>query len=201
MTKVITRYHAVAMILHWLIGLLIIGNLGLGLLLDDIPNDLKFQFYQLHKSIGITVLALTLLRIVWRFVSPAPALPLSLKPLEIWSVRIIHFLFYILMLAIPLSGWALVSASPKSIPTILFGILPLPAMPFFDGVTDQNARKVISDTISEQHEWLAYTMIALLVLHIGAALRHHWMLNDETLLRMTPKWGEGVLQKLRGRNT
>ncbi|MBY0428970.1 MAG: cytochrome b [Alphaproteobacteria bacterium] len=199
MTQSITRYHVGAMILHWLMAVLILGNLVLGLLLEDIPNDQKFQFYQLHKSIGITVLVLAVLRVVWRFLFPAPALPASLKSWEVWAVKITHFMFYVLMVGIPFSGWALVSASPKKIPTFLFGIIPLPHLPFFDGVEDLAARKELSESISEVHELLAYALLALLALHIAAALRHHWILKDETMLRMTPKWCEGLLQKLRGR--
>ncbi len=200
MTESIKRYHCGAILLHWLMAVLIIGNLVLGILLEDIPDDQKFQFYQLHKSLGISVLVLTVLRIVWRFMHPAPALPSSLKAWEAWAVKITHSLFYVLMAAIPFSGWALVSASPKNIPTILFGVIPLPKLPFFDGVVDVEARKELSHSIGEVHELLAYTLLILLALHVAAAIRHHWLLKDETILRMTPKWCEGLLQKLRGKN-
>jgi len=200
MTQSIVRYHSGAIILHWLMALLIFGNLALGLLLEDIPNDQKFQFYQLHKSIGISVLVLAVLRIVWRLLHPAPALPATLKSWEVWAVKITHFLFYVLMVGIPFSGWALVSASPKKIPTILFGIVPLPHLPFFDAVVDDNARKELSHSIGEVHELLAYALLALLALHVAAALRHHWILKDETILRMTPKWCGAFLQKLRDKN-
>lgn len=199
MTQTVTRYHTGAMILHWLMAVLIFGNLALGLLLDDIPNDLKFQMYQLHKSIGISVLVLTVIRILWRFMFKAPTLPATLKSWEVWAVKATHFLFYALMVGIPLSGWALVSASPMNIPTILFGFIPLPHLPFFNAVQGEDARKALSHSIGEVHELLAFVIIALLLLHIGAALRHHWFLKDETMLRMTPKWCEGILQKLRGK--
>jgi cytochrome b561 len=198
MSDTIKRYHSGAIILHWLMAVLLLGNLVLGLLLEDIPNDQKFQFYQLHKSLGISVLVLTLVRIVWRLMFPAPALPVSLKSWEVAAVKITHFLFYVLMLGIPLSGWALVSASPRNIPTILFGIIPLPHLPFFEGVTDVELRKNISHTIGDAHELLAYIILALLAVHILAALRHHWIIKDETMLRMTPKFLEKILQKLRG---
>lgn len=199
MTQGIARYHVGAMILHWLMAILILGNLVLGLLLEDIPNEQKFQFYQLHKSIGMSVLVLSVLRIVWRFLFPAPTLSASLKLWEVWAVKITHFLFYVLMVGIPFSGWALVSASPKKIPTILFGVIPLPHLPFFDGITDMDSRKELSESIGDVHGLLAYVLLGLLALHVAAALRHHWILKDETILRMTPKWCEALLQKLRGK--
>ena len=200
MTQSIARYHVGAIILHWLMAVLILGNLVLGLLLEGIPDDQKFQFYQLHKSLGISVLVLAVLRVVWRFMFPAPAMLATLKSWEVWAVKITHFLFYGLMVGIPFSGWALVSASPRKIPTILFGVVPLPHLPFFDGIEDAEARKQLSHTIGEAHELLAFGLLALLALHIAAALRHHWILKDETILRMTPKCFEGLLQKLRGKN-
>lgn len=198
MTEAVKRYHSVAMLLHWLIGALLICNLVLGLLLDDIPNDQKFEFFQLHKSLGISVLALTLVRIIWRFLHPAPALPASLKGWEVFIVKVSHFVFYGLMIFIPFSGWALVSASPKNIPTVLFGLVTLPHLPFFDGIQDVEQRKEMAHAIAEKHGLLAYVLLALLALHIAAALRHHWMLKDETILRMTPRFLEGFLKKLRG---
>jgi cytochrome b561 len=199
MTETVKRYHSGAIILHWLTALFLIGNLVLGLLLEDLPSDQKFQLYQLHKSLGILVLVLTVLRIVWRFMHPAPSLPSTLKAWETWTVKVTHFLFYVLMLGLPLSGWALVSASPRNIPTMMFGLIPLPHMPFFESILDRGERKAIAGSIGDVHELMAYIMLALLAVHILAALRHHWMLKDETVLRMTPKGLEGLLLKLRGK--
>ncbi|NDE89764.1 MAG: cytochrome b [Alphaproteobacteria bacterium] len=200
MSEAVKRYHAGAMILHWLMALLILGNLALGLLLEDIPIEQRFQFYQLHKSIGITVLVLTVLRIIWRLMYRAPALPGHIKPWEKAVANLTYVLFYLLMVAIPFSGWMMVSSSPKNIPTFLYGILPLPHLPFFDAIQDIEARKELSHSIEEVHLWLAYGLLTLLALHVGAALRHHWILKDEIILRMTPRWMEGVLQKLRGKS-
>jgi cytochrome b561 len=199
MTETVKRYHSGAMLLHWLTALLLMGNLVLGLLLEDIPSDQKFQFYQLHKSLGISVLVLTLLRIVWRFMFPVPALSPTLKAWEKGAVKITHVLFYVLMLGLPLSGWALVSASTRKIPTVLFGLIPLPNMPFFESILDVGERKAIASSIEDVHGLLSYVMIGLLAVHILAALRHHWMLKDETILRMTPKCLDGLLDKLRGK--
>lgn len=189
MTDSIKRYHAVAIALHWVIGLALLANLVLGLLLDDMPDLLKNSAYQLHKSLGITVLVLSLVRLAWRLIKPPPAELPSMKNWEKVIARITYALFYILMLGIPLSGWAMVSAAPVNFPTIIFGLFALPHMPFFEGVAD---RKALTHTIKDIHEILSNGMLVLLVLHVGAALRHHFILKDETLLRMTPRFMAGV---------
>lgn len=199
MSEVVKRYHSGAIVLHWLMALLIFGNLVLGLLLEDIPAAERFQYYQLHKSLGIAVLVLAVLRIIWRFMHPAPAMPSHMATWEKAVAHITHFLLYVLMVFIPFSGWALVSSSPKKIPTLLFGVVELPHLPFFDGLAD-DARKEVSHNIAETHELLAYILLALLGAHILAAMRHHWLLKDVTILRMTPSWAEGLLNKLRGKS-
>jgi cytochrome b561 len=102
-----TRYGAVAMTLHWLIAIAIIGMLVLGKYMHGLPNSdpNKFMLYQLHKSTGITILALTVSRIVWRFAGPVPPLPATMATWERWAAHTSHFLLYALMLLIPLSGW------------------------------------------------------------------------------------------------
>lgn len=200
MSEAIKRYHSGAMLLHWLMAVLILGNLALGLLLSSIPLAERFQYYQLHKSLGMTVLLLAVMRVVWRLTHPAPPLPAHMPTWEKVVAHITHFILYGLMLLIPFSGWALVSASPKKIPTLLYGMVELPHLPFFEALAD-DARKEVSHNIASTHEMLAYIMIALLGAHVLAAMRHHWLLNDETILRMTPKWAEGVLEKLRAKKT
>jgi cytochrome b561 len=193
----IERYSRVAMTLHWLIALAIIANLALGLYMADMEKGpLRFEFFQLHKSLGITVLALTLLRLIWRFYKAPPPLVDTLQPWEKLIANVTYVFFYLLMLGLPLSGWALVSSSPLRLPTLLYGVVPLPALPFFEGVAD---RKALSHQIGDVHEWLAYIMIALLCLHIAAVIRHHWILRDSTLLRMTPKALGGSLNAIRGK--
>ncbi len=199
MSDTVKRYHSGAIVLHWLMALLIFGNLALGLLLEDIPVAERFQYYQLHKSFGIAVLVLAVLRIIWRFMHPAPSLPSHMATWEKAVAHITHFVLYVLMVFIPFSGWALVSSSPKKIPTLLFGVVELPHLPFFDGLSD-DARKEVSHNIAETHELLAYILLALLGAHILAAIRHHWLLKDETILRITPGWAEGLLNKLRGKS-
>ncbi len=124
------RYSAVSIALHWLIALGILALIGIGLAMTHLALApmLKFQLYQLHKSIGITVLLAVLLRILWRFFHRPPALP-DLPRLEKAAAEGMHTLLYLLMVMLPLTGWALVSVSPFNLPTVLYGLVPWPHLP------------------------------------------------------------------------
>lgn len=175
--KNIARYTSTAIGLHWLIGLLIIGMLAVGLYMAKLPNGIfKFQLIQLHKSIGITILGLVALRLLWRFTHPAPMLP---KHMPTWQKAIAHsshYLLYILMVAMPLSGWIMSDAAGYH--PNWFG-LSVPQL------VSQNPG--LSKTLAMAHEYGAYLLIVLLCLHIGAALQHHFWDNDDILKRMLPK--------------
>lgn len=169
------------MTLHWLIaaaiiGLLIVGKYMHGLS-DSHPD--KFALYQLHKSFGITVLALTVLRIGWRFANPAPPLPDSMPRWQRWGAHASHFLLYALMLGLPLSGWLRVSTDELGIPTLLFGLVELPALP----IGPDNR---ISHLAHDAHELMGNAMILLLILHVAAALKHHFWDRDDVLRRILP---------------
>ncbi|WP_199553837.1 cytochrome b [Sandaracinobacteroides hominis] len=181
-----SSYSRIAITLHWLIALLLIGNFLGGLLLDDLFNSpdagtrrLGFTVVQLHKSIGLTVLTLTLLRLAVRLVSPPPPLPAHMTRIERLLSRVTHGTFYALMILIPLSGWAMVSASPLGFPTMWFGLFEWPHLPITPG-------KQGADAASEAHEILAFSAAALVVLHVAAALKHHFWDRDDVLARMLP---------------
>jgi len=195
MADTVKRYHWVAMLLHWVVALLILANLLLGILLDKIAIADRAVYYPLHKSIGILVLSLSVLRLGWRFIKPPPIYPAALTWWEAGLASLVHGLFYVLIIGVPFSGWLLVSASPKNIPTLLFNSILLPNLPFFAGVAD---RKALAHSIGEIHGYLAYSMLALVVLHGAAAIKHHWLSKDETLLRMTPRFLNPLLRGLRG---
>ncbi len=181
-----SRYSAIAIVFHWTIAILIVGQIAGGLFMVNIPDEeasLKFQVFQLHKSFGITILLLSALRVLWRLGHPVPPLPAAMAGWEKFAARLTHRLFYFLLFAIPVLGWAVVSASPLNLPTVLFGVVPWPHMPFFDGVVD---RKALSEMLAGVHEFLAFATVGLLVLHIGAALKHHFLDRDDVLSRMTP---------------
>ena len=176
-------YTKVAITLHWLIGIAIIAMLVMGVMLEDIPDEYKFIAYQTHKSIGLTILILSFVRLFWRLSHRAPALPATMAKWEIIVSKITHVAFYVLMIGLPLSGWALVSASPRNIPTLWFGVFEWPHLPILSDVVD---KKGVSDSFAELHESLANITIALLALHIGGALKHHFIAKDEVLSRMIP---------------
>lgn len=181
----LSRYGAVAMTLHWLMALAIVFMIALGLYMTSLPegSTQQFQAFQLHKSIGITILILTLLRIGWRLANPVPPIPADLPAWERLAGRISHFALYFFMLVIPLFGWATVSFSELDIPTMLYGAVEWPHLPIRDMVADPASAEEFA---AEVHEYLAFTLAGLLVIHVGAALRHHLVLKDTVLERMMP---------------
>lgn len=167
------KYSRVARILHWSMGVLIIANLAGGLL-HDLNADLIMP---LHKATGVLLLALAVLRILWRMVKPAPAFPAAMSLGERAVASFTHAILYAFMVLIPLSGWIMVSAFPRPLP--FYGLFELPK---FNIVKDS----ALWGVAAEGHELMAFAMIALLLLHIAAALRHHFVLKDGILARM---WG------------
>jgi cytochrome b561 len=181
-----SAYSAVAIAMHWLIAVLMLTNIGLAWYFTQLKGPAEVAPLALHKSIGITVLLLTLLRIGWRLANPPPPLPDHMARWERWAAKGTHYVFYFLMLAMPLSGWAMVSASPliKLHPTVLFGVVPWPAVPYghLDSDTLHGLRKLFGNTHATL-AWVAYFMIAL---HVAAALKHHVIDRDDVLTRMLP---------------
>jgi cytochrome b561 len=182
-----TRYGAVAMTLHWLIALAVIVNIALGLYFPDLPRSDpdKFMLTQLHKSIGLTVLVLSLARLGWRLINPVPPLPANMPTILKWAAHGSHFLLYFLIIAIPLSGWLLVSSSPLGLPTMYFGVIEWPNLPGFADMT-REARRPLSHEFGAVHIFLAWSAIVLVPIHIGAALYHQFIRHDNILMRMLP---------------
>lgn len=177
------RYSAVAVFLHWAIAFLIIGMLVLGLTMSGYPTKYKFLAYNLHKSFGITVLVLSLLRLVWRIIHRPPALPESMKPWEKNAAHLGHWGLYFLMIAMPLSGWIMVSADAKY-PTVFFSLFQVPQFPL-PAAYDTHATH---ERFEWLHYWLAIGAIALVSGHALAALKHHFINRDSVLRRMLPLW-------------
>ncbi len=176
-----TRYDPVAVALHWTIAIAIIIMIPFGLLLEDIPKDLQGAAYGLHKSIGLSILVLSLFRLVWRLLNPPPTLPEGMKPLERLLAKAGHWAFYVLMIGMPLTGWLIVSASQKY-PTIFFWMTEVPYLPLPEAMLGKES----AEMFGEYHETLAYGTLALLALHVGAALKHHIVYKDNVLNRMLP---------------
>lgn len=171
-----SNYSGVAIALHWLMALLILGLLGVGLWMTDLKNSpSKIEFYTWHKWIGLTVLGLAALRLIWRVWRRPPAA----LPAPVWQQRmatLTHGLMYALMLAMPFSGWLQNSAA--GFPLSWFGLFKVPAL-----IARDKANFAYWQSI---HQWLAYTLMILIALHIAAALKHHWIDRDRSLQRMLP---------------
>ncbi|HEX7712253.1 MAG TPA: cytochrome b/b6 domain-containing protein [Sphingomonadaceae bacterium] len=175
----LARYSIVAIVLHWLIALALACELGLGFALPEAPAG--FALWQLHKSIGIAILALTILRIGWRLLHKPPA---SIETgVAALLARAAHLAFYALLLLAPLTGWAIVSTSPTKIPTILFGLVPFPNLPLA-GTLNAPAEQV--------HEVLAWLALGLIALHIAGVVRHDLLLRHRSLPRMSPGGAAGL---------
>ncbi|OYQ25742.1 hypothetical protein CHU93_13550 [Sandarakinorhabdus cyanobacteriorum] len=170
-----SRYSKGAIILHWLMAVMIIGNLAGGFLHDFVPTEggQRALVMGLHKSFGLTIIALTLLRIGWRVANPPPAFPHYFTGGERLLAKAAHGAFYLLMLAIPVSGWVMADRNTR--PLSFFGALDVPKF----GVD-----KSIADAAHELHETLGWVMLALLALHIIGLLKHLVLDRDNLLVRM-----------------
>jgi cytochrome b561/polyisoprenoid-binding protein YceI len=172
-----TQYSTTAKILHWLIALALAFQLSLGWRLEDLDKGAaQFWGFQLHKSVGITILLLTLARVAIRFWHPRPALPADSK----WAQRLakfVHGALYAVMLGGPLTGWAIVSTGKIKFPTLIFGVIPWPHLPL------PNA---LHEPLEEMHELLAFVGALLILLHVAGALRHQFGQGENLLGRMVP---------------
>lgn len=169
------RYTAPAVVLHWLIAGLIFVAFPLGVYMSDLPlSPTRLQLYSYHKWIGISVLLLVGLRIVWRLTHRPPALPDDLPRWQRAASHAVHGLLYLLILAVPLTGWLMSSA--KGFQTVWFGVLPLPDL------VEKN--RELGQALGSAHQFLNYLLLALVILHVAAALKHHFLERRPFLQRM-----------------
>lgn len=172
------NYSSTAKALHWLMAILLFGLLALGFYMQDLPlSPAKLQLYSWHKWAGVSAFLLVLFRLGWRVAKRPPALPASMPKLAQFAAHAGHGLLYLLMIAIPLTGWLMSSA--KGFQTVWFGILPLPDLLAKD--------KELGNLLALVHKSLNFLFIAVLAGHIGAALKHHFIDKDDILTRMLPK--------------
>jgi cytochrome b561/polyisoprenoid-binding protein YceI len=189
------RYTAVAIVLHWAIAAAILSNLVIGWWMKSAIGETATQSraiaaFQLHKSIGLTVLLLTVLRLLWRFSHKPPPLPAGMARWERFAARGTHWAFYILMVLVPLSGWTYVSSQwadgkPLNVPTLWFGLFQVPHLFDAHAMTDA-ARTAASQRNAAAHYYLAWSMAGLFVLHVAAALKHNFRNRDRVLSQMLP---------------
>lgn len=171
------HYGLMAILLHWLMALLIIGLLILGLYMVSLPIGLqKLKLYGWHKEFGVLVLGLVIIRITWRYTNITPLLTPYLPLWEVIAARCTHWIFYFLMLALPLTGWFMSSAA--GLPVSFFGLFVLPS--------PVAANETLRILLQEVHEWLGYAIIAFICLHVAAALKHHFINKDDIMRRIFP---------------
>ena len=169
------RYNLLAIFLHWLMVLCILGLLGLGFYMADLPFSLfRLKLFNWHKWLGVTVFILAVIRLTWRKLTPPPSLPEHMSGLERFLAYCGHASLYALMLFIPISGWLMSSA--KGFTTVYLGIIALPNLIEKD--------KLVGDTLTDLHAGLNWLLVVFICLHVLAALKHHFWDKDDVLKRM-----------------
>jgi cytochrome b561 len=183
----IQRYTRTAVVLHWLIALLITVNVILALTADYLPDDWVRPVINTHKSIGITVLGLALMRILWRLTHRPPPLPRGYPGWERIGAHVAHAALYVLIFTLPLSGWLHDSAwkDAATHPMSLFGIVPWPRIGW---VMDAPPvlKEQLHDRFGALHTWAGYVLYGLFALHVLGALKHQWIDREPELQRMWP---------------
>lgn len=170
-------YHPLSKAFHWLLALAVLGMIGVGWWMTGLPLGLlKLKAYAWHKWIGLAVLALTMLRLLWRWRVPPPPLPDSIAPWERRLAPVVHWSLLALLLAMPLSGWAMSSAGGVAV--VWFGFIPMPDLV----PRDQGLFTALRLT----HDILSKLLVMAIVLHVGAVLRHDVLRRDGVFRRMSP---------------
>ncbi len=171
------RYDRFAVLMHWMVAALIVAAFGLGLVMVEIPGitPTKLKYFSWHKWLGVTVLALVALRLLWRLARGVPA-AVAMPDWQRRAASAVHGLLYLLMFAVPLSGYFYSLAA--GVPVVYLGLLPLPE--FID------ADPVLKPVLKEVHLVLVYTMLVFVLAHVAAAIKHQWIDRDGLLRRMLP---------------
>ncbi|MEG0922468.1 MAG: cytochrome b [Comamonas sp.] len=176
-----TRYSGTAIALHWVLALALIGIFAFGLYMTSLPfSPTRLKYFNWHKWAGMTILILSVLRIVWRITHRPPALPAKMaQAMPAWqhvAHHGVHHVMYALFFAVPLMGW--IYSSAAGFPIVLFGVLPLPDL--------VGKSPELAAALKPWHGYLAYTLAALVVLHIAALIKHQLIDRDGLLSRMLP---------------
>lgn len=185
-----TRYGNVAVLLHWTIAILVLGNFAIGLGFPDHRPGEPFPpkpLLPLHISMGLSVLILSVVRILWRLAHRPPPHPPTMKGWEILLANAAHTAFYVLIVGMPLTGWLILSAHKNAKWQSLFGV-PWPPLPVA-GDLPESTIKAMHDVFADVHSWLTVQLlIVMLMLHVGAVIKHHVFDKDPTLRRMLPRF-------------
>ena len=174
----VTSYSKGTMVLHWLIALIVLSMLSLSFFLDDLPKASKPLAYMLHKSFGLTILALMIVRIFWIIRTGKPELPKSIPRWEVILSKAVQHSMYVFLIAMPICGW-MASVFGGRVP-VYFGLFKLP-------IPGLSLDKDLSEFFNQCHEVIAWILITLITLHIAGALKHYLIDKDNVLSRMLPK--------------
>jgi cytochrome b561 len=171
------RYTATAIALHWLIFVLIACGFTLAVYMVDLPlSPAKLKYFSWHKWLGVTVFVLALMRVAWRLTHRAPLYVAAMPQWQHRAAAIMHGALYLLILVIPLTGW--IYSSAAGVPTVYLGVIALPDLVMKD--------KALAELMKSVHVTLNYTLLVLVLMHVAAALQHHFVLRDNVLSRMLP---------------
>lgn len=164
---------------HWLAAALVLFLLGFGWWMTHMADrSIRLDMYHLHSVIGYYLGLLLIFRLAWRAIDHAtPPLPTESRPWERWAAHGGHIALYVLMMGVTLSGWLFYSAFPRRAAATLFGVIPVP---FLLAVPD----RAVAGQMEELHKWLSYLLLAVVAVHVGAALRHHFVKRNDVLRRM-----------------
>ena len=181
------KYTGPAIALHWLIAVLMIANVALGLLAEKLPDDWIRPAIDAHKSVGLTVLGLALLRILWRTTHAPPPLPRAYAGWERTASHLAHFALYVVIVGLPLTGWMHDSAFKAAAehPLTVFGLFEVPRIGWIMNVA-QPDKETLHGIFFGWHEGFAYALYILFALHLGGALKHQWLDRHRELQRMWP---------------
>jgi len=179
MAEPLDRYSTVSIVLHWLIAALILLNLLGGFLMETLEGPAQTRLFHAHKSTGLTILMLSLVRLGWRLANPWPPLPSAMATWEKMLARAVHVGFYILMIGVPLAGWATASAWGPASTGLFWGLIPWPDLPTPDS-------RELYGTLATLHLGLALGILGLLALHVAGALKYQFWSHDDVLGRMIP---------------
>jgi cytochrome b561 len=180
------RYSRTAIILHWLIAALVIGNLILAWIFHTVPVEIAQPYTNAHKTIGITVLGLALLRLLWRIGHPPPPFNPAIPRWQVIAARTGHAALYFIIFAMPLSGWIYDSAweYAADVPIDVFGLFEMPRIAWVTDLSPE-PKKAFDNVAGYAHVWLSYLLYVLLAAHLIGAFKHQWLDRVPTLQRMT----------------